>query len=106
MKRPTITINGKKYELPKPKCGVWRKLMEADKNTREVFSEDFIENRCEFLAEAFGGGLTTEFLLDNLYLEDAAQAYREVTKFMIGELTPKLEETEKNGSAGDTTTIQ
>lgn len=104
MKRPTITIDGKKYELPKPKCGVWRKLMEADKNTREVFSEEFIENRCAFLAEAFGGGLTTEFLLDNLYLEDAMAAYREVTKFMIEELTPKLEEAEKNGGEGGTTT--
>ncbi|MBR2518231.1 MAG: hypothetical protein IKE46_00370 [Selenomonadaceae bacterium] len=103
MKRPTITVNGKTYELPKPKCGVWRKLMEADKNTREVFSEDFIENRCAFLAEAFGGGLTADFLLDNMYLEDAMQAYREVTKFMIDELTPKLEEAEKNGNAGDTT---
>lgn len=103
MKRPTITINGKKYELPKPKCGVWRKLLEADKNTREVFSEDFIENRCAFLAEAFGGGLTADFLLDNMYLEDSVQAYREVVNFMIGELTPKLEEAEKNGNAGDTT---
>lgn len=104
MKRPTITIGGKTYELPKPKCGAWRKLMEADKNTREVFSEEFIENRCAFLAEAFGGGLTAEFLLDNLYLEDAMQAYRDVTKFMIEELTPKLEEAEKNGGAGGTTT--
>lgn len=103
MKRPTITINGKTYELPKPKCGVWRKLLEHDKNNREVFTEDFIENRCAFLAEAFGGGLTMEFLLDNLYLEDALRIYREVLTFIIGELTPKLEEAEKNGGAGGTT---
>lgn len=103
MKRPTITIDGKTYELPKPKCGVWRKLLEHDKNNREVFTEDFIENRCAFLAEAFGGGLTMEFLLDNLYLEDALRIYREVLTFIIGELTPKLEEAEKNGGAGGTT---
>ena len=103
MGRPTITIDGKIFVMPKPKCGVWRKLMVYDKNNREVFSEDFIEKRCAFLAEAFGGGLTADYLLDNLYLDEAANVYREVINYMLGEITPKLEEAEKNASEGDAT---
>lgn len=102
MNRPTITIEGKTYELPRPKCGAWRKLVEADKNTREVFSEDFVENRCAYLASVFGGGLTTEYLLDNMYLDEITQVYREVMNFYIAQLVaPKLEEAEKNGNEGD-----
>ena len=103
MGRPTINIEGKLFIMPKPKGGAWRKLMAYDKNNREVFSEDFIEKRCEFLAEAFGGGLTADYLLDNLYLDEITLAYREVTSYMLGEITPKLEEAEKNVSEGDAT---
>ena len=104
MKNPTITIDGKTYELPRPKCGVWRKLMEHDKNNNDVFAEDFIEKICEYLAAAFGGELTAEFLLDNMYLEDAMQTYRDTRQFIFDTLKPKLEEVEKNASAGDAKT--
>lgn len=104
MKRPTITIEGKTYELQRPKGVAWRKLLETDKNTREVFSEDFIENRCAYLALAFGDGLTEEYLLNNMYLDEIMQAYREAVNYYIGQIVaPKLEKSEKNGSAGDTT---
>ena len=104
MKKPTITIDGKIYELPRPKCGVWRKLLECDKNHGEVFAEDFIEKRCEFLAEVYGNGLTVDKLLDELYLDEIIADYRAVTKYLIEQLTPKLEEVEKNASEGDAKT--
>ena len=43
----------------------------------EVFAEDFIEKRCEFLGEIYG--VAADALLDNLYLEEVTTLYRETT---------------------------
>ena len=104
MDRPTITIGGKTYELPRPKCGAWRRLLEFDKNHGNLFTEDAIEKRCEFLAEMYGGDLTADKLLDELYLDEIIPAFRAVTSYLVGTMTPKLEAAEKNASEGDATT--
>lgn len=101
MERPTITIEGKTYEMPKPKAGMWRKLMLFEKENNEVFAENFIEKRCEFLGEIFS--IPEIVLLDNLYLEEVTTAYRETTGYIVGQLTGKLAEVSKNASAGDKT---
>lgn len=101
MNTPTITVDGKTYELPRLKGGAWRKLMAFEQNHNDIFTEDFVEARCEFLADIYGGGLTSDALLDNLYLEEIMQAYRDVASYIIGRLTVKLEEAEKNVDAGD-----
>lgn len=100
MNTPTITVEGKIYELPRLKCEAWRKFMAFEKNHNDVFAEDFIEARCEFLADIYGGEFTADTLLYNLYLEEIVKAYRDVTKYIIACLTPKLEEAEKNVDAG------
>ena len=104
MERPTITIGGKTYELPRPKCGAWRRLLEFDKNHGNLFTEDAIEKRCEFLAEMYGGDLTADKLLDELYLDEIVPAVRAVTSYLVSTTTPRLEVTEKNASEGDATT--
>lgn len=101
MERPTITIEGKTYKMPKPKCGMWRKLILFDKENNEVFAEDYIEKRCGFLGEIYG--ISADVLLDNLYLEEVMTLYRETTSYIIGQLTGKLAEVTKNVSAGDKT---
>ena len=101
MERPTITIGGKVYEMPKPKAGIWRKLMLLDKENTNLFSADFIEKRCEFMADAYGGGLTAEFLLDNLDLDEVTQIYTKTTSYILSCIVPKLEEVSKNVSEGD-----
>lgn len=101
MGRPTITIEGKNYEMPKPKCGMWRKLILFDKENNEVFAENYIEKRCEFLGEIYG--VPADILLDNLYLEEVGKLYRETTSYIIGQLSSKLAEVTKNVSAGDKT---
>ncbi len=101
MNTPTIIIDSKTYELPRLKGSAWRKFMAFEKDHNDVFSEDFIETRCAFLADIFGGGLTADVLLDNLYLEEIIQAYRDVANYIIGRLSAKLEEAEKNVDAGD-----
>ena len=101
MDTPRIIVDGKTYELPRLKCVAWRKLMEFQKEHGEIFTEDFIESRCEFLAEVYGGGLTAKDLLDNLYLEEIAPAYRDVASYIVGSLSARLEEVEKNADEGD-----
>ena len=104
MERPTITVDGKTYELPRPKCGVWRRLLEFDKNHGNIFTEDAIEKRCEFIAEMYGDGLTADKLLDELYLDEIIPAFRAVTSYLVSTTRPRLEATEKNASEGDATT--
>ena len=101
MERPTITIEGKTYEMPKPKAGMWRKLMLFEKENNDVFAENFIEKRCAFLAEIYG--VSADVLLDNLYLEEVTTAYRETTGYIVGQLTGKLVQVSKNAGEGDKT---
>lgn len=103
MNTPTIIIDNRTYELPRLKGSAWRKFMAFEKEHTEVFSEDFIETRCAFLADIFGNKFTADDLLDNLYLEEIIQAYRDVASYIIGRLSAKLEEAEKNVDAGDKT---
>ena len=97
MQRPIIIIDGKRYELPQLKGSAWRKLVAADKE-QDIFAEDFIEKRCQFLADIFGGDLTADILLDNMPLEDIVQAYRDVAAYIIGRITARYEDIEKNVS--------
>ncbi len=104
MDRPTITIGGKTYELPRPKSGIWRRLLEFDKNHGNIFSEDAIEQRCEFLAEMYGGDLTADKLLDELYLDEIVSIYHKTTRYLVAVGTSRNEEIEKNASEGGATT--
>ena len=104
MERPTITIDGKTYEMPRPKCGVWRRLLEFNKNHGNIFTEDAIEKRCEFIAEMYGGDLTADKLLDELYLDEIIPAFQAVIRYLVSTTRPKLEVSEKNASEGDATT--
>ena len=101
MEKPTITINGKTYELPRPKCGVWRKLVTFEDEHGNFFVPDSIEKRCEFLAEIYGGVFSATDLLDNLFLDEIAQCYRDCVNFIISTVAGKYEKIEKNVDAGD-----
>ena len=101
MERPTITIEGKKYEMPRTTGREWRKLLEYDKNHNDIYAEDFIEKRCEFLAENYGAKFTADDLLDTLDIAEIAQAYRDVAGYILGRISAKMEEVEKNVSEGD-----
>ena len=104
MERPTITIGGKTYELPRPKGGMWRRLLEFDKNHGNIFTEDAIEKRCEFIAAMYGGDLTADKLLDELYLDEIVSIYHKTTRYLVAVGTSRNEEIEKNAGEGDATT--
>lgn len=98
MKTPTITIEGKTYEMPRPKGRVWRKLVEFDKEHGAFFYQDGIEKRCEFLSDVYG--LPAEILLDNLYIDEIVQAYHDVANYIVSLVSVKVEEVEKNVGEG------
>lgn len=100
MERPTITIEGKTYEMPIAKGRAWRRLLEFDKNHNDIYAEDFIENRCEFLAEIFDADFTADDLLDTLDIAEIVQAYRACAGYILGRIAAKFEEVEKNVDAG------
>ena len=96
MERPTITIGGKVYEMPKPKAGIWRRLMLLDKENANLFSPDFVEKRCAFIATAYGDVFSAEMLLEELSLDEVTKNYTAATSFILNSIVPKLEEAEKN----------
>lgn len=96
MERPTITVDEKMYEMPRPTGRAWRRLLEFDKNHNDIYAEDFMEKRCEFLAEIYGAKFTADDLLDTFDIAEIAQAYRDCAEYILGRITAKLEEVEKN----------
>ena len=103
MTTPTITIEGKTYEMPRPKGRTWRKWVEFEDKLGDTVAAEVMEKRCEFLSDIYSGGLTKETLLDNLYLDEIAQAYRDVTAYLLFLVSGKLEEVGKNVGEGDKT---
>ena len=100
MERPTITVNEKTYEMPRPTGRTWRRLFEFDKNHNDIYAEDFIEKRCEFLAEIYGAKFTADDLLDTFDIAEITQAYRDCAGYILGRITAKFEEVEKNADKG------
>lgn len=104
MERPQIVVNEKTYEMPKTVGRVWRKLFEYDNAHSDMYTEDFIEKRCEYLAEAYGNQFTADDLLDTLDIAEITQAYRDCARYILGRVKAKYEEVEKNVDAGDKNT--
>lgn len=100
MAQPKITIAGKVYEMPRLKGVAWRKLMEYEKNHSELFVEDFVEQRCEFLSELYGRQFSAADLLDNLYLEEIMRSYRESVGHIMEKISGSMAEAEKNVEKG------
>ena len=98
MSRPTITINGKTIELPNIKVKAWREIAEANEEirTNTLLDAGFMERHCKFIALAFG--VTTEEVLDNLYIEDVLPIYSAVANTITTMITAKLGD-KKNGAA-------
>lgn len=100
MERPTITVNEETYEMPRPTGRIWRKLLEFDKNHNDIYAEDFIEKRCDFLADIYGAKFTADDLLDTFDIAEITQAYRDCAGYILGRITAKFEEVEKNVEKG------
>ena len=98
MTRPTITtLDGKKHELKKITGRSWRILAEFIDNQPEFVDVDFIEKHADFIAN-FYDGVTADNVLD-LPIEDILPASANARKYVMEQLTAKLEKIEKNSVA-------
>ena len=98
MERPTITIDGEKYEIKKLVGRSWRILGEFADSKPDYTDTDFIEKHAAFIANFYN--VTAEDILDKMPLEEILPASMAVQKYIMKTLTEKIEEIEKN-SDGD-----
>lgn len=98
MTRPIITtLDGKTHELARITGRHWRILSEFIDNAPEYVDADFIEKHAAFIA-AFYDDVTVDDVLD-LPIEEILPASAAIRKFVMTQLTAKLEKIEKNVAA-------
>ena len=99
MNKPTLTIDGKKIEMPKPTVGTWRKIMEFNSTKKNVEWADAVEAYVSIIALAFG--INAEKLIDkdkNLLLEyeDILPIYDSVVVYLANLFVSKVGDNKKN----------
>lgn len=97
MERPTITIEGKKYEMAKLTGRSWRVLAESSEAAPNYADADFIEQHAAFIAKFFDG-VTVEDILE-MPLEEILPTSAAIKKYVMEMLTAKFERLEKNSEA-------
>ena len=95
MERPTITIEGKKYEIKKLTGRDWRVFSEFNDKIPQYTDADFIEKHAAFIAE-FYNGVTADNVLDNMPLPEIVPASMAIRNYILQSLTAKFKEVEKN----------
>lgn len=98
MATPTITIDGKEYEIKKLTGRDWRILGEFIDSAPAYGDVDFLEKHSAFIA-AFYDGVTPDDVL-NMPLEEIIPASFAVRNYITSRLSAKLEKIEKNSEAG------
>ena len=98
MTRPTITVDGKKYEMKKLTGRDWRILGEFADAAPEYVDADFLEKHAAFVAK-FYDGVTVDDVLD-LPIEEILPASLAIRQYVMQCLTGKIEQIEKNSEAG------
>lgn len=94
MARPTITINGKEYEMRALTGRDWRILGEFIDTAPDYADVDFLEKHAGFIAK-FYDGVTAEDILD-LPIEEIIPASMAIRNYITNQLAAKLEKIEKN----------
>lgn len=99
MTKPTVTtLDGKKHEMPRITGRHWRVLSEFIDAAPEYVDADFIEKHAAFIAAFFYDGVTVDDVLD-LPIEEILPTSAAIRKFVMAQLTAKLEKIEKNSEA-------
>ena len=97
MERPTITIEGKTYEMLPLIGRSWRILGEFADNAPNYTDADFIEKHAAFIANFFH--VTADEILDKMGLEEILPASIAIRNYITKSLTAKFEQVEKNSEA-------
>lgn len=94
MERPTITIEGKKYEMKRLTGRDWRIFSEFSEKAPAYTDADFIEKHAAFIAEFYD--VTADDILDKVPLEEIVPASVAIRNHVMQSLTAKFKEVEKN----------
>lgn len=97
MDKPSINVDGKIIEMPKPTAAVWRKAMEFHTTRNEVKLIDFIDDYISILAVMFG--LTKEDLIDKIEIEDIYPTYDASIAYLMNLVFAKMGNNKKNEDA-------
>lgn len=102
MEKPTITIGGRKIEMPVKKARIWREVIKLDEELKDktIAAVDYVDRHCEFIALVFG--VTVDEVLDNLDLEEVLPLYNEIVKEIVATLYKGFGEVKKNEAAEQT----
>lgn len=94
MDNPTIIINGKPIEMPRPKARVWREIISFNEARRNLPTEDFINEHAKIIALAFR--VSEDDILDNLDVDEILPTYFNVFTCVVSLLTANLSVSKKN----------
>ena len=100
MNKPTIEIEGKKFEIVKIKPRQWREFFKFDSERRELPLSELMQGHCEAIAPFFGDEVSAEYLLDNMDIADVLKAYHDIRAYLMERITAKLEINSKNVEKG------
>ncbi len=96
MERPTIIIEGVKYEMKKLVGRSWRTLGEFTENPPTYTDADFIEKHAAFIAKFYD--VAAEEILEKMPLEEILPASIAIRTYVMNTLTEKIAVIEKNAA--------
>ena len=100
MNKPTIEIEGKKFEIVKIKPRQWREFFKFDSERRELPLSELMQGHCEAISPFFDGEVSADYLLDNMDIADVLRTYHEIRAYLMERITAKLEIDSKNAEEG------
>lgn len=100
MTKPTIEIEGKKFEIIKVKPRQWREFFKFDSERGKSPLSELMQGHCEAIAPFFGSEVSADYLLDNMDIADVLRAYHEIRAYLMERITAKLEIDSKNAEEG------
>ena len=100
MTKPTIEIEGKKFEIVKIKPRQWREFFKFDSERGELPLSELMQGHCEAIAPFFDGEVSADYLLDNMDIADVLKAYHDIRAYLMERITAKLEINSKNVEKG------
>ena len=96
MKKPTIKINGKTYEMKEPKARAWRLITEFEENKKEISNAEYIDKHAEIIAQFFD--LSVDEILDGMDISDVIKTFYDCYKYISTLLYSKMEKLGNVGS--------
>lgn len=96
---PEITIDGKKYVMPKPKVKLWRHMIKfSDAQAKgELSGEPMLDEMLNLIAMAFRNpAVTSESVEENMDMEDLPSFFNYIKSRVTGAANAKAAQIPKN----------